>query len=395
MTPHRSCCLLVGVQVVVRATAWQALAAVMPLLGSDARRRHVLPALLRQCQLPDRHVEMQRSLAAAYGELGPALLPDCASDGDANACLLLFRSLAARDDVATRAACAAALPAVLRGAGPRRYGSHLHEALLRLAADVEPPVRLAVASSLHAVGRLLGRDRSSQYLREPLGALLRDEDTEVAREVVAHLGETLSLLAAAPQQQQEQQQQQQEQAAPGADADGLARSHSGGKGGSPSSGRGCGEFVEALLRLEALSGRDWRLQLGLLRVVGEGGGAVFAPDTLSDRLAPVAFRHLAEGPAVLRRPAAEAVVEAWRAARRPAARTAIYGRLVREFALGHGCRARASFVDVCVAALRRFSSRFFKSHLLEACLLLAFDPVPCVRLALCAAMPALKQVGGW
>lgn len=153
--------------------------------------------------------------------------------------------------------------------------------------------------------------------------------------------------------------------------------------------------MEALLRLEALSGRDWRLQLGLLRVVGEGGGAVFAPDTLSDRLAPVAFRHLAEGPAVLRRPAAEAVVEAWRAARRPAARTAIYGRLVREFALGHGCRARASFVDVCVAALRRFSSRFFKSHLLEACLLLAFDPVPCVRLALCAAMPALKQVGGW
>eukprot|EP00887_Chlorella_sp_A99_P006144 scaffold22.g6144.t1 len=374
-------------EVLVRVAAWRALAALLPLLGPEPRRRAMLPALLRQAQLPDRHVEMQRALAGTFGELAGRLLPEVASDGDANTLLSLFRSLAARDDPPTREACAAALPAMLRGAGSRRYGSHMHDALLLLVGDAEAPVRRAVAAGFSALATLLGRDRCGLYLRQPLGALLRDEDPAVVRAVVGGLRQALPLFAAAP-------------APPAADpgsgastvpagtAPAAADAAQAGSSPAPSSSapahaaggssRGCAEFVEPLLRLEVLSGRDWRLQLELLRLVGEGGGALFPPDAMSDRLAPIALRYLAEGPAALRGPAAEAAAEAWRAARRPTARTALYGRAVRELALARCCRGRAAFVDFCCATLRRFSSRFFKAHLLEACLVLALDPVAAV-----------------
>lgn len=367
----------------VRAAAWRSLAAMVPLASPAARRRLLLPAALRQAQLPDRALEVVRAVAAGAGALLGGLLPEADSEPETGALLALFRGLAGREDIETRAACADALPAVVSGAGPRRYGAALHDVTVRLVADAEPQVRLAVARRFADLAALLGRDRASQYLRQLLGALLRDEERQVASAAVARLPEVLPLFATP-------------QAKPA-----PPQSVFGGGGGraAPTAAgtpahTGCAEFVEPLLRLEALSGHDWRLQLGLLRCVGEGGGALFPPDALADRWAPLALRHLAEGPAVLQQAAAGAVAEAWHAARRPAQRTAIYARLLRELALSHTARRRTAFVALAAAALARFSCAFFRRHLLEACLLLAADRVAAVRAALCEAMPAMKQVCG-
>lgn len=321
-----------GLQALVRAVAWRVLASVLELLPPDLRRSRALPLLLAQCRDLDHSAEVHRSLAAAFGRLMARLVPDMEGDADVSACLACYRSLAWRHDGATRLACAASFTAVLRAGTARRYGSHLHDTLLRLAADGDPGVRLAVAAALPDVAVALGKDRCCQYLRQPVAALLQDERREVQAALLGRLPEVLEqfvgplpALAAAA-------------ARPGAVASpaALALAAAATTAAEEQRGKTCGPFIEPLLRLEAASGYCWRLQLALLQAVA-AFPAFFTGDQLHDRILPLALKYMSEGAAAVRAAAAAAAAAIWRAQRRPSHRSSIYSRIIHEFGQVRRC----------------------------------------------------------
>ena len=303
-------------QAMVRAAAWRALPACLDLLPPELRRARALPLLLRQCRDTDSHAEVQRALAAGFGALLPRLVADMEGDADVAACLGCYRGLAWRHDHATRLACAAAFPAVLRAGTARRYASHLHDALTRLAGDAAPEVRLAMAAALPDVAAALGRERCCQYLRQPTAALLQDERPEVAAALLGRLPELLSHFNPT-----------------GATAASAAAAEE-------QRAKVFAPFVEPLLRAEAGSGAAWRLQLAWLQAAA-ALPAYLPPEPLHDRFLPVALKYMGEGAAAVRDAAAAAVAALWRGLRKPGQRTALYGRLVRDFAQARaGCWGR-------------------------------------------------------
>lgn len=294
-----SCNLLSAApQALVRAAAWRALAAALDLLPMRLRRSRALPLLLQQCRDPEHHAEVHRSLTAGLGALMARLVADMEGDAEVNACLGYFRSQAWRHDHATRLNCAAAFPAVLRAGTARRYGSHLHDTFLRLASDADAEVRLAAAAALPDVAASLGRDRCCQYLRQPVAALLQDERQEVQACLLGRLPEVLQhFCLGAPEE---------------------ART------------KVLASFVDPLLRLEAVSGYSWRLQLALLQALA-AFPAFFSPDQLYERFLPLAWKYMGEGVAAVREAAAAAAAAVWRALRKPPHRTALYARAVLDF----------------------------------------------------------------
>lgn len=285
-------------EALVKAAAWRALAACLDLIPMRLRRARALPMLLRQCKDPDHHAEVHRSVTAGFGTLMGKLVADMDGEADVTACLGYFRSQAWRHDHATRLNCAAAFPAVLRAGTARRYGSHLHDTFLRLAADTDAEVRLAAAAALPEVAALLGRERCSQYLRQPVAALLQDERREVQAALLARFPEVL------------------EHFSQGAQEDARTKA--------------LGAFVDPLLRLEAVSGFSWRLQLSLLHAMA-AFPAFFSPDQLYDRFLPIAWKHMADGAAAVREAAAAAAAAIWRALRKPAHRIGLYSKVVHDF----------------------------------------------------------------
>lgn len=318
--------MLPVLQALVRAAAWRSLAAAVELLPPDLRRSRALQLLLAQCKELDHHAEVHRSLAAAFGPLMSHLVPDMEGDANVNACLACFRGLAWRHDPATRLACAASLPAMLRAGTARRYGSHLHDTLLRLASDGDPEVRLAMAAALPDVAAALGKDRCCQYLRQPVAALLQDERQAVQATLLGRLPEVLEqfvgplpVLAAAAVR-------------PGAATSpaALALAAAATTAAEEQRGKTCAPFIEPLLRLEAASGYSWRLQLALLHAIA-AFPAFFTGEQLHDRFLPLALKYMSEGAAAVHAAAAAAAAAIWRAQRRPAARSALYSRLIHDF----------------------------------------------------------------
>jgi serine/threonine-protein phosphatase 4 regulatory subunit 4 len=291
--------LLGDEEALVRAAAWRALAAALDLLPPRLRRARALPALLRQCREPEHHAEVHRAVTAGFGVLLTRMVADMEGEGEVNACLLYYRGQAWRHDHATRINCAAAFPAVLRAATPRRYGSHLHDTFARLAADGDPEVRLAAAEGLPEVAAALGPDRCCQYLRQPAAALLQDERREVQAALLARLPQLLHAFCPEPPAEEARH-------------------------------KAAAAFVEPLLRLEAASGHSWRLQLALLQAMA-CFPAFFAPEALHDRFLPLAWKHMAEGAAAVRGAAAAAAAAIWRALRKQHQRTGLYSRLVHDF----------------------------------------------------------------
>ncbi|GAB4823519.1 hypothetical protein N2152v2_010565 [Parachlorella kessleri] len=296
---------------------------------SRPARRAVLATFLQHCRLPDPHVELHRSLAAVFGTLVARLVADMDGDAEVNTCLSGFRNLAWRHDAPTRLSCAAGFLAVLKAANPRRYASHLHDTLVRLAADPDASVRQEVANTFHEVVDLLGKERCVQYLRPTLLALLADENRGVVSALAGNLGKVL-----------EQYHLPFNQALNNKMLD---------------------EMLEPLLKLEQDSGHNWRLQLGFLRAVAELP-KFYPPDIVYDKFLPVVLRYMAGGAAALVSAAAESAAAIWQLPyAKPEHRTALYGRLILEFAQGKSWRQRAVFLDFCEHALRRFSSSFYKA----------------------------------
>jgi serine/threonine-protein phosphatase 4 regulatory subunit 4 len=137
-------------------------------------------------------------------------------------------------------------------------------------------------------------------------------------------------------------------------------------------------------------GCNWRAQLALARAFPTFP-ALFAPDTIHDHWVPIALGLVSSGPQAVKPAAAAGLTAFLRAARRDRPRTELYCRCVRELARGRGAWARLGFLEVAAAALRRFSSRFFKEYLLDVTVELLADPVPNVRLVAATLLPALKQ----
>lgn len=300
----------------MRAAAWRALASVLDLLPPELRRGRALPLLLRQCRETDHHMEVHRALTAGFGTLMVRLVPDMEGDADVSACLACYRSLAWRHDHATRLACAASVVAVLRAASARRYGSHLHDTLVRLGSDADWEVRLAVATALPDVAAALGRDRCGQYLRQPVVALLQDERREVQAAVLGRLPELLAHFAPPHIH---------------VSAFSAAAAAAAAAAAEEQRGKAFAAFVMPLLRLEAGSGHSWRLQLALLQAMASLP-SFLPPDTMYDRFLPLAVKYMEGGAAALRGAAAAAAAACWRALRRPNQRTALYGRVIHGFA---------------------------------------------------------------
>ncbi len=85
---------------------------------------------------------------------------------------------------------------------------------------------------------------------------------------------------------------------------------------------------------------------------------VLSSDASYDVLLPIALRYFSSGPAVLRPPAADAIVALMRAVQKPYQRTEILCRLLREYAQGRSCYKRLAFLDAAAAMLQRYSVRY-------------------------------------
>ncbi len=85
---------------------------------------------------------------------------------------------------------------------------------------------------------------------------------------------------------------------------------------------------------------------------------VLSSDACYDVLLPMALRQFSVGPAVLRAPAADAIVALMRGVQKPYQRTEILCRLLREFAQGRSCYRRLAFLDAAAAVLCRYSIRY-------------------------------------
>ena len=278
-----------------------------------------------------------------------------------------------------RAAGAQALPA-LAAALARAQGGDATARLLpcvrSLSDDESPLVRLAFAEALPPFALALGPPLAPlQALPAILGVLERAEPAEVTP-VLRALPDLLNVLS------------------------GGGGGGGNGDGGGPSSHAAVAvQLLPMLLQLEGPLGGSarWRASLELIGAYACLADAL-EPQSLYSLCIPSLFGHLtAEAAAPNRREAVRVICLMLRKLRTQGQRSDVCARLVRELAGADSYCLRVDFLHTCSLLLDPSppcgcSHRFFKAHSLHhAMLSLAADPVPNVRLRLCALLPPLKR----
>ncbi|KAL3156729.1 hypothetical protein ABBQ38_001004 [Trebouxia sp. C0009 RCD-2024] len=341
----------------VRVAAVNSLVAVMGALPAEIRRKKVLPFCRLFFQSPDMESQVARCMALQFPTVLSQVVADIDNDLEVGVFLGAYRQLAQRQDSETRRLCAQSCAVVLRAATPRRYATHVHEALTGLVADPDQEVRRLMALQFHDICKMLGKERCAQYMKRTFLNLLGDESNAVRVEVMASLVQTLDQFCIANEE---------------------ART------------RAFADFLPALLAADAGCGYCWRIHHHLMLAFPHFVH-MFTSDGINENFLPMALKYMAGGVAPVREAAADAVVTFMRHSRKQAQRTDMYCKLIRDFARAKSHWRRMNFIDACHFVVRRFSTKFFKSYFLDACLELTADPVPNVRLHLAALLPALKQ----
>ncbi|DBA65676.1 TPA: hypothetical protein ACH3X2_002731 [Trebouxia sp. C0005] len=341
----------------VRVAAINSLVAVMGVLPADVRRKKAVPYCRLFFQSPDMESQVARCMASQFPSVLCQVVADIDNDLEVGVFLGAYRQLAQRQDLETRRLCAESCAAVLKAATPRRYATHVHEALTALVADPDQEVRRLMALQFHDICKMLGKERCAQYMKRPFLNLLGDESNAVRVQVMASLVQTLDQFCIANEE---------------------ART------------RAFADFLPALLAADAGCGYCWRIHHHLMLALPHFVH-MFTSDEINEHFLPMALRYMAGGVAPVREAAADAVVVFMRHNRKQAQRTDIYCKLLRDYARAKSHWRRMTFIDACHHVVRRFSTKFFKTYFLDTCLELTADPVPNVRLHLTALLPALKQ----
>ncbi|GLC55027.1 hypothetical protein PLESTB_000932600 [Pleodorina starrii] len=349
--------LLNDEEVQARVASLTTLATLLDLVPPEVRKGQVMPILRNHMQPLELDIAMQRCLARIFGQLVTVIKVDFEHD-DSVLFFSCFKHLATKSDVELRRLCAGQLPAVLRAAtalSAAAFSSQFQDTLISLATDPDVEVRKAVAGQLHEVARVVGKDCPA-LLTRPLCRLLRDEVPAVPGALLPSLTACLGHWLIRDEARRD---------------------------------AAMGDLAKAVLELEASTKRNWRMQQQLAAAFPIFP-QVFSSDQVYEHFLPIAFRYLTETAAAVRPVAADGLVCFLRHNRREKQRAEVLLRIIREFCRGRSFTCRITFVDIAAALLRRFSSRFVKEYVFDLVLELLYDPVPNVRLAATALLPALK-----
>ncbi|XP_064600821.1 serine/threonine-protein phosphatase 4 regulatory subunit 4-like [Liolophura sinensis] len=254
-------------------------------------------------------------------------------------------------------------PALVMFAGAKSFKSELYLTFSQLCTDPNLSVRKTVASGLHEVAGILGVNVS--VLQPDLMRLLKDESAEVLKGVVAHLPQTLELLARA-----------------------------GGPTITESKMNHLADIIPALLAAEKVifSSNNWRLQEELMTNLS-CLPKCFTSDAIFSRIIPMVYKNVQKARALpVRRAAGRTLLILSRNIKRLEQREECYTNIIEDFCHSSSCYQRGLFIDLCKVVIEIYSKQFFKEHFYEAVLELSVDPVPNIRLKLCSILPQLKKV---
>ncbi|GMH39898.1 hypothetical protein BSKO_07802 [Bryopsis sp. KO-2023] len=381
--------LLKDEEVSVQTVAMTTLLDLVETLPTQTIKESVMPVLRLYMQPLDLEPEMQRCIAKIFGPMVVKIAPCFESETDSGLFFGCYRFLASRSEAQLRQDCARNFPGILKMASPKLYAAHFHDTFAQLAVDADDEVRRIIAAQFHEVGlgsfrfrfendrdgvaafltpvmnfvchhkitRMLEPDVCLQFLRPPLETLLKDTFPPVRAEIMKMLSTVLSRMHTSDQEQRH---------------------------------RALQSLVHPLVELSKLVGRDWRQDLNLAGALPRFVES-FSSEAIFTCFVPIAFDRLANGAAAVKIAAADGVAAFLRHNKSEKQRTQIFVRIIREFARGKSVWSRMTFVDLSRHILRRFSTKFFKDHMLDYYIDLMHDPIPNVRLHSCSLLPNMKQ----
>ncbi|XP_067680173.1 serine/threonine-protein phosphatase 4 regulatory subunit 4-like [Haliotis asinina] len=259
--------------------------------------------------------------------------------------------------------CAYNFPAMVLFVGPRSFKSELFSTFSGLCKDPHILVRRTTASGFHEVSKQLGS--CVHLIQGDLMNLLKDDSIEVLQAIIAHLPETLEVLAK-------------------------------GGGGTITEAKmnSLSDVVPALLAADNVifSSNNWRAQEELMSTLSCLPKSC-SSDAISNKVIPVLFQKLFTARAIpVRHAAARTLLVLLRYLKKQEQREELIAHIIEDFCHGRSCHHRSLFIDICRFVMELYSKAFFKEHFFENVLELTSDPVANIRLRLCTVLPLLKQL---
>ncbi|KAL2610400.1 hypothetical protein R1flu_028973 [Riccia fluitans] len=349
--------LLKDEELAVQNAALETLVQMLDYLPAEIRQTKIMPYLRPFCP-PEETDVVLIALPRVIGELMCKLVYDL-SDDDFQPLMEAYKSYARHSSEEVRKLCASNVPAVLKAIGSRKYALGLHVLYLQFVQDHSPSVRAICAAAFNEIAKMLGKKRTSSYLKEPLVMLLEDDSRDVQKPILEGLHLTLGHFNVGTAQQKA----------------GVYEA-----------------LLPSILQAEksASIGRQWRLQLCLLRAFAEMPN-YFTSDQIYDSLVPICFNYMTDGVMPVRAAATMALAIFIRNNRKAYQRYDLSTRVVRDYANGRSYWLRMVFIEFCENMLKVSSSRMFKDVFLDPAISTLQDPVPSVRMRACLLLPHIKH----
>ncbi|BFI43170.1 serine/threonine-protein phosphatase 4 regulatory subunit 4 [Marchantia polymorpha subsp. ruderalis] len=348
--------LLRDEELTVQNAAFASLVQMLDYLPPEIRQTKIMPFLRLFC--PPNESCLLITLPRLIGELMCKMVFDL-TDDEFQPLMEAYKTYARHSSEEVRKLCASNFPAVLKAIGARKYALSLHVLYQQLVQDASSSVRAACATSFNEVAKLLGKKRTSSYLKDPLVLLLEDSSHDVLKSILEDLHLILGHFAVGTPQQK---------------------------------AATFGGLMPSLLLAEksASTGRQWRLQLCLLRAFAEMP-EYFTSDQIFENFVPICFCYMTDGVMPVKAAATMALANFIRNNRKASQRYELSTRVVKEYAHGRSYWSRMVFIEFCENMLKVSSSRMFKDVFLDPAISSLQDPVPSVRMRACLLLPHLKH----
>ncbi|XP_042903187.1 serine/threonine-protein phosphatase 4 regulatory subunit 4 isoform X2 [Parasteatoda tepidariorum] len=257
-----------------------------------------------------------------------------------------------------RKACAYNFPAMVLFIGIESFEEELYPTFQELCFDPYQSVRQKMACGFYEIARLLGS--KACLLHKELINLLQDETTEVLKGLIPYLPECLKAVCCSSNFKDNNEN----------------------------------DLVKALILCEETTSftSSWRLHADFLSCLSCLPSCV-SSETIFTTFVPLLFVKLHTArPIPCRTSAAYSLLVFLRNVPSLERRKGIINELIRDLCYGRSCHKRMLFIKVCELVIELFSKAFFKTYFFKPVLNLSADPVPNIRLRLCAILPRLKSL---
>ncbi|EPY27467.1 serine/threonine-protein phosphatase 4 regulatory subunit 4 [Strigomonas culicis] len=341
----------------VSRTAFSCLLDLVEFFGPQYRKEKLYPIIKNYISNPPS--EVVSLLIGEFGRFLDEIKGDIGTEEDVNLFAEFFCAAVNKEDEDARVHCAYNFPAVCISLPHSKFPTYLLPCLLKLANDPNVRVKRSIAAGIHELVPILG-DKAAVYLEEPVQNLITSKEREVLNVLFEKsLKKLLDCF--------------------GVQLSGPSRTS-------------CFEGIAKGLQQSLQFGTTYWYNVKHYIFFVDRYQSFYALTTVCDNFIPSLLAYLKVGANILKDDCASLVAQLLvLTVIKPTTCVQLMNRITSEFGRGASCYLRQCYLRIVRELCKRFSRRFVRERLLECCIELQRDPVPCVRLSLARVLPLLYK----